>query len=355
MLTSHTTQEHVDPPDQLEEDYDPACGRSFGTDPKRHRDKVHGDGGSIGPILLKNTEWLFNIKPRGSHSQTVHEIAKSSCNSEVFPCFQLFNNFDHVTHSIKHGYQPPKISKRTHAESIAKAMQTHIVQKTELQLVYNTMSIRLDIEAHHVAYVERILQHVSPFKDLLTLRSHLSRRPELSHSFLRMFLRTRLQDELSFRLDAAQQPRFNITTTTHLISWKRRSDRSFSKKVDKTACTTKAIKIAVASYGMNAKSLDARAFICSYTAKHGLAIYDHGKISLQLRKEVQSAFTIQGSCPVLTILLHGFEALTASYSEFCVFADALQVLLPGTVIHLLVKQSEEWLFSNAAWTATNIT
>lgn len=33
------------------------------------------------------------------------------------------------------------------------------------------------------------------------------------------------------------------------------------------------------------------------------------------------------------------------------FADALQSLLPGTFIHLLVKQSEEWLVSDKAWTA----
>ena len=78
-------------------------------------------------------------------------------------------------------------------------------------------------------------------------------------------------------------------------------------------------------------------------------------MSLELRKEVKSAFVVEGSCPVLTILLHGFEALTASYLEFCGFADALQFLLLGTVNHLLVKQSEERLISDKAWIAMEVT
>lgn len=296
MPTGHVTQEHMDPPEHLEEDDDPACGRPFGADPKRHRLKVYNDAGLIDSALLENTEWLFNIKRRESHSQTVHEITTSICNGEVFPCFWLlFNNFDHEMHLIGHelyalvkpifghyerllwrqafgvdartcledvkAIETTKISKKTHAESIPKAMQTHIVQKTELKLVNNTMSIRPDIEAHHVAYVERILQWVSPSEDLLTLRSLFTRRPELSHLFLRMFLRTRLPDELRFRLAAVQKLKSNITNTTHLISWKRVSDRSFSKKVDRTTSTTKAIKIAVARYGMNAKSVDIQALV----------------------------------------------------------------------------------------------
>ena len=76
---------------------------------------------------------------------------------------------------------------------------------------------------------------------------------------------------------------------------------------------------------------------------------------LELRQGVKPVFTICEPCLVLVILMHGFEPMSASYEEFCLLSDELHALLPGTVIHLLVKQTEEWLLSYPAWLAIDDT
>ena len=346
-LIKHCSAQHVDPPKKLQEDYDPTCGRKLPLDAAHHRQVFHGDAGPIDAAILRNTKWLYDIKPPGSHSRTVHQIASSIRNGQGFPCFQQFSNFDHQM--LAFGYGIDAGSVRT--ESVARAVQWHYENNTESELVQNTFSIRRSIEAHHVEYVNRILKPISMSGDLSILWHQFSHRPELSQLFLRMFIQSRRQQEVQFRLNAARKPRSAIGNATHLISWKRWSRPRWSQHVDTSAPTASAIKRAMIAYGMNSESIVPKAYVSTYTAKYGLATFSQKTGMMELRQGVKPPFTIREPCPVLVILMHGFESISASYEEFCLFSDELHALLPGTVIHLLVKQTEEMLLSYPAWFA----